>query len=486
MKYIYLLSIFFLTTSVSAQYLLPVKVENCIIDKFCLDCGDKRAGYKEKDFSKLLKALNTELHLEGLEGKIMFQVLVAPNGTGCVISHTDESKNQITNTIIEHLNNFTKWTPSVTDGKKELKTSINVLFTISNNKIDGSIERVDFEKFEESFDHPTDPEITNKDYQYSNVNLPNYKIEVWNTKNSSLIKNNVSHIDIDSHDKVWTLSDTKLQVFNGENFELNEYIDLKNNNKSGFYEISINQIDEVWVYGNGMLYTINNGVWNRQDKVLPKDANVYKIDTNPNSAEVFIGSNKGLVIYKDNDYRIIDQNKIKELPSNRAYFAHRDSKGRLWIGTFGGSALIDNDNKLTNFEKSDSILKGKCITSMTEDVNGNIFFTVFEFDFRNKKADSAGLFVLLPDGTLKELTIKNSGLPINFIEEVLYEKNEQILWISTRNAGLIRYDLINDTWENYHNKNSNLPSSRILDMKFDSKNNLFLATDQGLVKISKE
>ncbi|SEJ39196.1 hypothetical protein SAMN04488018_13130 [Myroides marinus] len=158
----------------------------------------------------------------------------------------------------------------------------------------------------------------------------------------------------------------------------------------------------------------------------------------------------------------------------------------MWIGTFDGSALIDNDNKLINFEKSDSILKGKCITSMAEDVNGNIFFTVFEFDFRHKKGESTGLFVLSSDGTLKELTIKNSGLPVNFIEEVLYEKNEQILWISTRNAGLTRYDLINDTWENYHNKNSNLPSSRILDMKFDSKNNLFLATDQGLVKISKE
>jgi hypothetical protein len=42
-----------LTLQANAQNLFPVKLENCKAERFCLDCGDTKAGYDDNEFSKL-------------------------------------------------------------------------------------------------------------------------------------------------------------------------------------------------------------------------------------------------------------------------------------------------------------------------------------------------------------------------------------------------------------------------------------------------
>ncbi|MDM1517214.1 hypothetical protein HX089_12535 [Myroides odoratimimus] len=90
MKKILLFSLLLIGINTYGQYLYPVKVENCKIDRFCLDCGDTLAGYDQKAFTKLEQELNKELDLNKLTGRIGFQVLVAPNKTGCVIGESSE------------------------------------------------------------------------------------------------------------------------------------------------------------------------------------------------------------------------------------------------------------------------------------------------------------------------------------------------------------------------------------------------------------
>lgn len=75
-------------------------------------------------------------------------------------------------------------------------------------------------------------------------------------------------------------------------------------------------------------------------------------------------------------------------------------------------------------------------------------------------------------------------MPFNHTNKVLYDKNEKVLWISTDRAGLVRYDL-QEGWENYHNENSDIPTSYISTMEFDSNGVLYLATRQGLVRIER-
>lgn len=476
-----------LTLQAKAQNLFPVKLENCKTEKFCLDCGDTKAGYDQNEFAKLQDKLNKELKLQGIKGAVKFQVLVEAKGRACVLSHTDQSNNPISQKIIEELNKFKKWTPAVTSGKKEEKSSINLIFVINDNKISGQIERVDINTFKKSFDNAKSPEIFNKAYDYKNENLKNYKITVWNSSNSNLPNNMNDNIAIDKNGLVWLTVDQGLVTFDGKEFKNTEQNITDKGKFFTYYALTTDNDNVKWVYGTNNIYSFDNLKWTKYD---PKEIGIdgaYEIVNNSKTSEVFFCSDEGLTIYKNGKWSNINKDKIKELPSNRVTFAKRDSKNRIWIGTFSGTVMIDENGKATNFETTQTVLKGKCITSMDEDENGNLYFSLYEFERKEKGKvnNDEGIAIGYSDGTFKQFTTENSGMPFNHTNCVLYDKNEKVLWISTDRAGLVRYDLKNG-WENYHNENSDIPTSYISTMTFDDNGNLYLATRQGLVKIERK
>lgn len=476
-----------LTLQANAQNIFPVKLENCKTEKFCLDCGDTKAGYDQNEFAKLQDKLNKELNLQGIKGAEKFQVLVDSKGRACVLSHTDKSNNPISLKIIEELNKFKKWTPAITSGKNEEKSSINLIFAISDNKISGQIERVDMNAFKKSFDKPNSPEIYNKTYEYRNENLKNYKITVWNSSNSNLPNNMNDNITIDKNGLVWLTVDEGLVTFDGKEFKNAEQNITDKGKFFSYYALATDNNNVKWVYGTKNIYSFDNAKWKKFDSTEIGIDGAYEIVNNERTGEVFFCSDEGLTIYKDGKWTNLNNSKFKDLPSNRVTFAKRDSKNRIWIGTFSGTAMIDENNQVTNFENTNTVLKGKCITSMDEDENGNLFFTLYEFDRKEKGKvnNNEGIAIRYTDGTFKQFTTENSGMPFNHTNCVLYDKSEKVLWISTDRAGLVRYDLKNG-WENYHNENSGIPTSYISTMTFDDKGNLYLATRQGLVKIEKK
>lgn len=476
-----------LTLQANAQNIFPVKLENCKTEKFCLDCGDIKAGYDQNEFAKLQDKLNKELNLQGIKGAVKFQVLVDANGRACVLSHTDKSNNPISLKIIEELNKFKKWTPAITSGKNEEKASINLIFAISDNKIMGQIERVDMNAFKKPFDKPNSPEIYNKTYEYKNENLKNYKITVWNSSNSNLPNNMNDNITIDKNGLVWLTVDEGLVTFDGKEFKNAEQNITDKGKFFSYYALATDNNNVKWVYGTKNIYSFDNSKWKKYDSTEIGIDGAYEIVNNERTGEVFFCSDEGLTIYKDGKWTNLNNSKFKDLPSNRVTFAKRDSKNRIWIGTFSGTAMIDENNQVTNFENINTVLKGKCITSMDEDENGNLFFTLYEFDRKEKGKvnNNEGIAIRYTDGTFKQFTTENSGMPFNHTNCVLYDKSEKALWISTDRAGLVRYDFKNG-WENYHNENSDIPTSYISTMTFDNKGNLYLATRQGLVKIERK
>lgn len=476
-----------LSFQVNAQNLYPVKLENCKSGKFCLDCADTKAGYIQDEFNTLQEKLNKELNLQGIKGAVKFQVLVDKKGKGCVLSHTDQSNNLITLKIVEELNKFKKWTPAISEGKKEEKSSINLIFSINDNKIYGQIERVDMKAFKKSIDNAKSPEIFNKDYNYKNENLQNYKITVWNTKNSNLPNNMNDHISIDKNGLIWLTVDEGLVTFNGKEFTNAEQNITDKGKFFSYYAIATDNNNTKWVYGTKNIYSFDNKKWVKYEPTEIGIDGAYEIINNPNTGEVFFCSDEGLTIYKDGKWSNINKEKVKEFPSDRVTFAKRDSKNRIWIGTFSGSVMIDENGNATNFEKSKTVLKGKCITSMDEDENGNLYFTLYEFNRKEKGKinNDEGIAIRYTDGTFKQFTTENSGMPFNHTNCILYDRNEKVVWISTDRAGLVRYDL-KGGWENYHNENSKIPTSYISTMIFDETGNLYLATRQGLVKIERK
>ena len=477
----------FFTINIStAQNLFPTKLENCKTEKFCLDCGDEKASYKIDKFEKLLVRLNNSLNLKGIKGSLKIQVLVDSNGKGCVLSHTDKSNNIISQKIIEELNNFNNWIPAKTGKKKEEKVSLTLLFIVKDDILTGKIERVDIDAFKMSFDKPTSPEIFNKTYIYKNESLSNYKFTIWNSKNSALADNNLDHFTFDKNGLLWIIVDKGIQTFDGKDFKSIEVNTLNIGVKESYFAISSDNNNTIWLDGLKSIYS-HNGKWSNYDIKLIGIDGAYDIVNNENTNEVYFCSDKGLTILSKGNWKTINKETIPEFPSNRVYYAKKDSSGRIWIGTFDGTLMIDKNGKATSFEKSDTVLKGKCITSMDEDENGNVFFTLFEFDRKNKQSvnNDEGIAILSNDGKIKQFTTENSGIPFNHATCLLYDKIEKCLWISTDRAGLVKYDL-KESWENYHNENSSIPTSYISSMIFDKKGNLFLATRQGLVKIERK
>lgn len=475
------------TFQANAQNLFPVKLDNCITERFCLDCGDTKAGYDEQEFSKLLDNLNKQLNLQGIKGAVKLQVLVDSTGRACVLSHTDQSNHPISLKIIEELNKFKNWTPAIKNGNKEEKSSINLVFAISNNRISAQVERVDMNAFKKSFDKPNSPEIYNKTYNYKNENLKNYKITVWNSGNSNLPNNMNDNITIDKNGVIWLTVDEGLVTFDGKKFKNADQNIREKGKFFSYYALATDNDNVKWVYGTDNIYSYNDKKWTKYD---PKEIGIdgaYKIINNPKTGEVFFCSDEGLTILQNDKWSNLNKDKIKELPSNRVTFAQRDSKNRIWIGTFSGSVMIDENGKATSYNETETVLKGKCITSMDEDENGNLYFSLYEFNRKvpGQVNNDEGIAISYTDGTIKQFTTSNSGMPFNHTNKVLYDRKEKVLWISTDRAGLVRFDLKNG-WENYHPDNSAIPTSYISTMTFDNNGVLYLATRQGLVRVERQ
>jgi hypothetical protein len=485
-KIFLILLISYLPFHLKAQNLFPVKLENCKTDKFCLDCGNTKATYKDKEFVKLQENLNKSFNLKGTKGSVKFQILIDSKGKGCVLSHNDKSNNPITLKIVEELNNFNEWLPAITDNKKEEKVSINLIFTIKDDKIIGKIDRVDMKAFEKSFDKPDNPEIFNKDYIYKNENLKNYNITFWNKSNSNLSTGLSDHLAIDKNDNIWYEVNEELFFYNGSEFKHSEQNIIPIEKYFAYFDMAVDNENTYWVSTTKGILSSKNNNWEYH---LPAEIGIdgcYHIINNSKSNEVFFCADEGLIILKERKWSILNQKNLPELPENKVYYAKRDLKNRLWIGTFKGSLMIDENGKITEFEKTESVLKGRCITSMTEDTKGNIYFGLYKNNKGKEMNSDEGIAVLLINGIWKKFITENSGIPVNHTSNMLYDNNESILWITTGSCGLIRFDPINNVWENYNNLNSNIPTSYIQDIEQDSKGNIFLATRYGMVKIEKK
>lgn len=472
------------TARASAQNLFPKKLDNCNTEHFCLDCGDVKAGVDTVKLAQLVQSLVAANNLRGVNGKLLFQILVDANGRGCVLSHTDVSDNVISRNIVAALNRFDGFRPATTQGKKEERTSFNMSFEIGNGAISARVERVDADAFRKSFDKPNMPEIYNKSYRYRNEHLNNYTITVWDAQHSTLPNNQNDHITIDDKGIVWLESDGQLVRFDGKSFVA---VWPPGNLVSGnfnVYALASDHQNRKWVYGTRQVFSYDNARWNVYEPKATGLRDVSRIVFNKKTGELFFCASSGLTIFKDGAWT--QRNSDNQYPFGDVYFAQRDSKNRIWIGTFDGSYRIEADGTCTSFNAIGGVLSGQCITAMDEDDNGNLYFCLFEYGAKPGTVNrNDGIALFAADGTSKQYTTSNSGMPFNNATDVLYDRKEKVLWISTDRAGLVRYDL-KDNWENYHPGNSAIPTSYISQMAFDNNGVLYLATRQGLVRVARK
>lgn len=140
-------------------------------------------------------------------------------------------------------------------------------------------------------------------------------------------------------------------------------------------------------------------------------------------------------------FNVIDTILTEEAVSPNMTDMYEDKSGRIWIGKTGSGAICYNPKNDSvriysyNFDDIHSI-SNNAITSITEDINGNLWF-----------GTHVGLNRFRPETDDFQRYTTLDGLPNDAINGVLADDNGNI-WIST-NKGLSKYFVKEDIFKNY-------------------------------------
>ncbi|MBN2681190.1 MAG: histidine kinase [Bacteroidales bacterium] len=369
------------------------------------------------------------------------------------------------------------------------------------------------------------------------------KVYRFNPHDSNTIPgNNLNAIAIDQNGYIWIgTKGAGLSVFDPKNeaFTTLEGGDFENN------LISADDITCIYIDKTNIVWVGTN--WKGVNKI---NLNAFKFDhyktsSKPNSLNsdivwgmceidektIWIGTDKGINIFDRNTQKFSYLTKIpgtkNSLSSNQIRSFLKDSKGNIWIGTFGGGLNKYNPKDKTflhfgTWETADYKIKNDVIWTIFECSDGYIWVgseggfckinpeTYEIINFTNNPSNPESLshnsvFHFLEDhgslwistynginildkktGEIERMqTIKNGQQTVS-IEGVFYihkDKNE-IFWISTIGGGLMKYDLKTGIYKIY-NESNGLPNNVIYCTLEDLDGNIWMTTNYGVSKFDK-
>ncbi|WP_275316740.1 ligand-binding sensor domain-containing protein [Tenacibaculum bernardetii] len=215
---------------------------------------------------------------------------------------------------------------------------------------------------------------------------------------------------------------------------------------------------------------------NNNDKII-HPVNIIKITCDKKGNIWFGSEGEGLFHYSKYQKKFKTTNiKLKEFPnigkiSSFNFLKNQDSL--LWIAS--GQGIIKYNNKTKTFKLYNKT-KGTLIYTIKEDYKKNIWAGGFGAGLLkyNQKEDDFKQF--LPNAK------KNNGITDDEIIEII-PINENTLWIATWTAGIFEFDINSEKFKPILINNKQLNRARI--SLVDTKKNIWLGSDEGLYKISK-
>lgn len=324
------------------------------------------------------------------------------------------------------------------------------------------------------------------------------------TEKHGLVNNKVRTIAEDKEGKLWIGTEEGVSVFDGKRFKT---IPPPENESFSILSLAPDIYGNVWIgtqrnglfchSSSGQTFKISLGSLYEQATVrsVQTDLNTIYISTDvgflqgkisgPSEVKLefeglnhtgnscflkiddenyLLGSFEGLFIYSKGDISTFDKHPL--LSSSDIKDLFKDSKGNIWIATYGkGAFLIENFGQknqiIKPFNRKEGILHNR-ILSISEDLNGHIWFCTY-----------GGVSKFLGQAFMHLST--EDGLSNNLVWDVKADSHN-IIWIA-HNGGLSRYDgtsLINLSTEDGFDARK---SSAIV---FDNNRRMYIATNNGL------
>ncbi len=167
------------------------------------------------------------------------------------------------------------------------------------------------------------------------------------------------------------------------------------------------------------------------------------------------------------------------LPQSSIYTMVQDNQGNLWFGTMSGVSKYDG-LRFQNFSKSDSLAEYR-VTSSCIDKAGNIWFGHWD----------GGISKYNP-ATKKFHAVKTGSVNITLRINTIYMDKTGKLWLGTSGQGLVIYtpsadelQKTSDTESGSFNRvqqKDGLPGNKINQITADASGNLYVAGSEGLAK----
>ena len=158
------------------------------------------------------------------------------------------------------------------------------------------------------------------------------------------------------------------------------------------------------------------------------------------------------------------------------------TNGTLWFGTRGNGLVtlsrVNGQEKLTTYNQlpDGTRLSKTSIERITQDRRGTVWVATF----------SAGLCCFSPEGKyLGTYHIANSKLPTNQLSFLLYDTKRDVLWASTRDAGLLKLRASPDSlrvlrhYQYAPGKSNSLRVNYVWPLLLDEQNALWIGTIGG-------
>ncbi|SNY57667.1 diguanylate cyclase (GGDEF) domain-containing protein [Arsukibacterium tuosuense] len=287
------------------------------------------------------------------------------------------------------------------------------------------------------------------------VSLDNYFSESWSTVDG-LPHNTVNAIAQTPDGYLWFATWEGVARFNGRRFDIFERSAVTGLPDSGIRTLSVAQNGDLLVAGSrGGIARVNGHQW---QSYPPLGVLINKALVDSQQRLWLATEGEGVVMQTPNGSRR-QFTEDNGLPANAANSVFEDSKGRIWVGTRAGLAVIDPDLVLRH--------------PFPEQITSPVFALAANAQQQLLIGTERGLFLLNEQQQLTQLL---ADVPV----ATLLPEASGVLWIGTVDRGLLR--LYNNTVEQLSIEQG-LPNNRVLALLRDKERSLWVGTNGGIFRL---
>lgn len=308
------------------------------------------------------------------------------------------------------------------------------------------------------------------------------------TNKFSISNNTVTHINEDSKGNIWIAAKKgKINVLPKNNNKISYYNGLESNAPVSVLSILKSSDGSLWLGTDGKglnrVFPDNTKVHysiNKQGKYFFEGRYIQRLieDTNGN---IWIGTyQKGLWVFNP---RLNTFTKVNTINSSGDYssdvrFLFIDSKKRIWA-TSGAAINVFSEKQelLATYDYNANGLFGNMSMSICEDENNDIWLGINPgrlFKFKEDLNDLTRSYF-----TKHNYYVKQAGDSRNYNVHSLVPDYNGGLWISCASGMLMKYDLINNTFESFADKGY-FKGISINDILMESPHNLWFSSNNGI------